>query len=229
MSRLTFISIILTFFIPLNFANAQAGFGYFLEVDNPTAFVQALDTLNNSQDAQSDNITVSLSVSVANGQSPSTHLVNVVGDSLSDIDALRRTQATSQAFSDFITINRGNVSNTAELMFNSTGIQNDKEASITSPNPYTWLIHLLVSDIPTYMEALEELMEANNNRDVYMHAYQVAGTGSGGANLTIVNRANSLEDLLSTVNGYDEFIEKTIDIRTPVSNGIYQTLRVWSQ
>ena len=48
-----------------------------------------------------------------------------------------------------------------------------------------------------------------------MHAYQVAGIGQGGPNLTVVNRANSLEDLLSAVNEYDEFIEKTIDIRTP--------------
>ena len=109
------------------------------------------------------------------------------------------------------------------------GVQNNKESLINSPNPYTWYIHLLVSDIPAYLEALEELMEANNDRDVYMHAYQVMGTGSGGANLTVVNRANSLEDLLSTTNEYDEFIEKTIDIRTPVSNGIYQTLGVWSQ
>tara|TARA_B100001142_G_C14132817_1_gene577536 strand:+ start:49 stop:738 length:690 start_codon:yes stop_codon:yes gene_type:complete len=229
MSRLTFISLILTFFMPLNFANAQAGIAYYVDVENPTAFVQALETLNNSPDAQSDNITVALSMSVANGQSSATHVVNVIGDSLSDIDALRRTQATSQAFSDFITVNSGNVTNAAELMFNSMGVQNGKESLINSPNPYTWYIHLLVSDIPAYLEALEELMDANNDRDVYMHAYQVMGTGSGGANLTVVNRANSLEDLLSTTNEYDEFIEKTIDIRTPVSNGIYQTLGVWSQ
>ena len=25
----------------------------------------------------------------------------------------------------------------------------------------------------------------------------------------------------------DEFIEKTINIRTPIANGIYQTIRVW--
>ena len=79
------------------------------------------------------------------------------------------------------------------------------------------------------MTALQDLMAANRNRNVTMHAYQVAGTGQGGPNLTVVNRANSLEDLLSAVNEYDEFIEKTIDIRTPISNGIYQTLRVWSQ
>jgi len=229
MSRLTFISIILAFFLPLNFANAQAGIAYYLDVENPTAFVQALETLNNSPDARSDNIRVVLSASVANGQSSATHLVNVVGDSLSDIDALRQTQATSQAFSDFVTTNRGNVTNAAELMFNSMGVQNGKGSLITSPNPYTWYIHLLVTDIPAYMEALEDLMDANSDRDVYMHAYQVVGTGSGGANLTVVNQANSLEDLLTTTNEYDEFIEKTIDIRTPVSNGIYQTLGVWSQ
>ena len=36
--------------------------------------------------------------------------------------------------------------------------------------------------------------------------------------------ANSLEELLTNNNGYDEFIEKTIDIRTPIANGIYQTV-----
>jgi len=30
--------------------------------------------------------------------------------------------------------------------------------------------------------------------------------------------------LLSNNNGYDEFIEKTLDIRTPIANGIYQTV-----
>lgn len=222
-------SIILTMFFSINLAHSQAGIAYYLDVDNPVALVQALDTLNTSPEARSDNVRVALSVSVANGPSSSTHVVNVIGDSLSDIDALRRTQATSQAFSDFVRVNQNNVTNVAELMFNSTGTNDGKDSIITSPNAYTWYIHLLVSDIPAYMAALQDLMAANRNRDVTMHAYQVAGTGQGGPNLTVVNRANSLEDLLSAVNGYDEFIEKTIDIRTPISNGIYQTLRVWGQ
>ena len=207
MLRLIPTSIILTAFFSINLAHSQAGIAYYLDVDNPVAFVQALDTLNTSPEARSDNVRVALSVSVANGPSSSTHLVNVIGDSLSDIDALRRTQATSQAFSDFLTVNRNNVTNVAELMFNSTGTSDGKDSIITSPNAYTWYIHLLVSDIPAYMTALQDLMAANRNRNVTMHAYQVAGTDNR-PNLTVVNRANSLEDLLSAVNEYDEFIEK---------------------
>ena len=222
-------SIIMASFFAINLAHSQAGIAYYLDVDNPVALVQALDTLNSSPDARSDNIRVALSASVANGPSSSTHVINVIGDSLSDIDALRQTQATSQAFSDFLAVNQSNVTNVAELMFNSTGTTDGKDSIITSPNAYTWYIHLLVSDIPEYIDALEDLMDANRNRNVSMHAYQVAGTGQGGPNLTVVNRANSLEDLLSAVNEYDEFIERTLDIRTPISNGIYQTLRVWSQ
>jgi len=67
-------------------------------------------------------------------------------------------------------------------------------------------------------------MDANSDGNVYMHAYQTAGTGLGGGNLVVVNSANSLEELLSNNKGYDEFIEKTIDIRTPVANGIYQSI-----
>ena len=42
-------------------------------------------------------------------------------------------------------------------------------------------------------------MDANDG-DVYMRAYQTAGTGLGGGNLVVVNTANTLEDLLSNNN-----------------------------
>ena len=84
-----------------------------------------------------------------------------------------------------------------------------------------------MTDFPAYLEALEELMEANSGGNVYTHAYQTTGTGRGGGNLVVVNSANSLEELLSNNQGFDEFIEKTINIRTPIANGIYQTIRVW--
>ena len=57
-----------------------------------------------------------------------------------------------------------------------------------------------------------------------MRAFQTDGTGLGGGNLVVVNSANSLEELLTNNNGYDEFIEKTIGIRTPIANGICQTI-----
>ena len=57
-----------------------------------------------------------------------------------------------------------------------------------------------------------------------MRAFQTVGTGLGGGNLVVVNSANPLEELLTNNNGYDEFIEKTIGIRTPIANGIYQTI-----
>jgi hypothetical protein len=49
----------------------------------------------------------------------------------------------------------------------------------------------------------------------------------GGGNLVVVNSANSLEELLSNNQDFDEFIEKTINIRTPIANGIYQTITTW--
>ena len=60
-----------------------------------------------------------------------------------------------------------------------------------------------------------------------MHAYQTFGTGLGGGNLVVVNSANSLQELLNNNQGYDEFIENTINIRTPIANGIYQTITNW--
>ena len=73
------------------------------------------------------------------------------------------------------------------------------------------------------MRNSQDLVEANDG-DVYMRAFQTVGNGLGGGNLVVVNSANSLEDLLTNNNGYDEFIEKTIDIRIPIANGIYQTV-----
>ena len=58
-------SIILTMFFSINLAHSQAGIAYYLDVDNPVALVQALDTLNNSPEARSDNVRVALSLSVA--------------------------------------------------------------------------------------------------------------------------------------------------------------------
>ena len=40
-----------------------------------------------------------------------------------------------------------------------------------------------------------------------MRDYQTAGTGLGGGNLVVVDTANTLENLLSSNNGYDEFFE----------------------
>lgn len=60
-----------------------------------------------------------------------------------------------------------------------------------------------------------------------MHAYQTFGTGLGGGNLVVVNSANSLQELLNNNQGYDEFIENTINIRTPIANGIYQIITNW--
>jgi hypothetical protein len=57
------------------------------------------------------------------------------------------------------------------------GVDNGKESIVTSPNSYINYVHLQVSDVATYMEALEGLMAADT-RNLYMHAYQIFGTGS---------------------------------------------------
>jgi len=207
-----------------NFTIAQSGIGYYIEVDNPPSFIQALTALNDSPAAATTNTRTLVSISVANGNGAATHFVSVQGESLAAIDSLRKAQATSQEFSTFTSAIRNNVTSSAEVLFNSIGVDNGKASVITSPNAYHWHIHLLVTDLPAYLEALEELMEANSDNNVYMHAYQTAGTGIGGGNLVVVNSANSLEELLSNNEGYDEFIEKTINIRTPIANGIYQSI-----
>jgi len=63
-----------------------------------------------------------------------------------------------------------------------------------------------------------------NDGDVYIRAFQTFGTGLNGGNIVVVNSANSLEELLTNNKDYDVFIEKTIDIRTPIANGMYQTI-----
>lgn len=223
--KLTFI--VLTSVSAINFAYAQSGLGYYVEVENPAAFVQALTALNESSAAASTNTQTGLSVAVANGGGAATHFVSVQGGSLDDIDRLRQTQATSQEFATFTSAIRNNATPAGELVFNSLGIDNGKASVVTSPNAYHWHIHLLVTDMPAYLEALEVLMDANSGGNVYMHAYQTFGTGLGGGNLVVVNSANSLQELLNNNQGYDEFIENTINIRTPIANGIYQTITNW--
>ncbi|MFL2850428.1 MAG: hypothetical protein ACJZ8R_09770 [Pseudohongiellaceae bacterium] len=224
--KLTFIA--LTSVSAINFAYAQSGLGYYIEVENPAAFVQALTALNESSAAASTNTRTGLSVAVANGGGAATHFVSVQGSTLDDIDRLRQdSQATSQEFATFTSAIRNNATPAAELVFNSLGVHNGKASVVTSPNAYHWHIHLLVTDMPAYLEALEVLMEANSGGNVYMHAYQTFGTGLGGGNLVVVNSANSLEELLNNNQGYDEFIENTINIRTPIANGIYQTITNW--
>jgi hypothetical protein len=51
--KLTFI--VLTSVSAINFAYAQSGLGYYVEVENPAAFVQALAALNESSAAASTN------------------------------------------------------------------------------------------------------------------------------------------------------------------------------
>jgi hypothetical protein len=220
--KLTFLSF--TALLTSNLVSAQSGVGYYIEVENPPSFIQALTALNDSPAAAASNTQTLVSVSVANGNGAATHFVSIQGESLAAIDSLRQAQATSQEFSTFTSAIRNNVTSTAEVLFNALGVDNGKASTITSPNAYHWHIHLLVTDLPAYLEALEDLMDANSDGNVYMHAYQTAGTGLGGGNLVVVNSANSLEELLSNNKGYDEFIEKTIDIRTPVANGIYQSI-----
>ena len=203
--------------------SAQSGIGYYVDVKNPSAYLQAIAAFSGSSVASSVNVTTTVQVAVANGLGAATHFVTQNGSSLSDIDRLRSVTMGTPEFAEFQSAVQGNRSLAGELIYNSLGVDNGNADVITSSNPYHWHIHLLVTDLPAYLEALEDLMDANDG-DVYMRAYQTAGTGLGGGNLVVVNTANTLEDLLSNNNGYDEFIEKTINIRTPIANGIYQTV-----
>ena len=204
-------------------SNAQSGIGYYVDVKNPSAYLQAISVFSNSSVGSSANVTTTVQVAVANGLGSATHFVTQNGSSLADIDRLRSASMGTPEFAEFQAAVQGNRSLAGELIYNSLGVDNGNADAITSSNPYHWHIHLLVTDLPAYLEALQELMDVNDG-NVFMRAYQTAGTGLGGGNLVVVNTANTLQDLLSNNNGYDEFIEKTIDIRTPIANGIYQTV-----
>ena len=217
--KLTFLS--LASLLAFNFANAQSGIGYYVQAENPAAYIQAIEK-SSSVPASADIQTV-VSVAVANGPGAATHFVSQQGDTLSDIDNFRQLSLNSPEFSEFNSAVQGNRTLTAEVIYSSLGVDNGKASVVTSPNAYSWHIHLLVTDIPAYLEALEELMDVNDG-DVYMQTFQTFGTGLGGGNIVVVNSANSLEELLTNNKGYDVFIEKTIDIRTPIANGIYQTI-----
>jgi hypothetical protein len=207
--------------LAFNFANAQSGIGYYVQAENPVAYIQAIE--KSSSLSVSANIQTVVSVAVANGPGAATHFVSQQGDTLSDIDNFRKLSLNSPEFSEFNSAVQGNRTLTAEVIYSSLGVDNGKASVVTSPNAYSWHIHLLVTDIPAYLEALEELMDVNDG-DVYMQTFQTFGTGLGGGNIVVVNSANSLEELLTNNKGYDVFIEKTIDIRTPIANGIYQTI-----
>jgi hypothetical protein len=207
--------------LAFNFANAQSGIGYYVQAENPAAYIQAIE--KSSSLSGSANIQTVVSVAVANGPGAATHFVSQQGDTLSDIDNFRKLSLNSPEFSEFNSAVQGNRTLTAEVIYSSLGVDNGKASVVTSPNAYSWHIHLLVTDIPAYLEALEELMDVNDG-DVYMQTFQTFGTGLGGGNIVVVNSANSLEELLTNNKGYDVFIEKTIDIRTPIANGIYQTI-----
>ena len=207
----------------ISFGSAQSGIGYYVDVENPAAYLQAISAFSESSVGASSNVTTTVNVAVANGMGTATHFVSQNGGSLADIDRLRTESLGSPEFAEFQSAIQGNRSLAGELIYSSVGVDNGKSSVITSSNPYHWHVHLLVTDLPAYLDALEDLMEANDG-DVYMRAFQTVGTGLGGGNLVVVNSANSLEELLTNNNGYDEFIEKTIDIRTPIANGVYQTV-----
>ena len=207
----------------ISFGSAQSGIGYYVDVENPAAYLQAISAFSESSVGASSNVTTTVNVAVANGMGTATHFVSQNGGSLADIDRLRAESLGSPEFAEFQSAIQGNRSLAGELIYSSVGVDNGKSSVSTSSNPYHWHVHLLVTDLPAYLDALEDLMEANDG-DVYMRAFQTVGTGLGGGNLVVVNSANSLEELLTNNNGYDEFIEKTIDIRTPIANGIYQTV-----
>jgi len=194
-----------------------------VQAENPAAYIQAIAAFSESPISESTNVQTTVSVAVANGLGAATHFVSQQGDSLTDIDNWRQALLNSPEFAEFQSAVQGNRTLAGEVIYSSLGVDNGKASVVTSPNAYSWHIHLLVTDLPAYLEALEELMDVNDG-DVYMRAFQTFGTGSGGGNIVVVNVANSLEDLLTNNNGYDEFIEKTIDIRTPIANGIYQTI-----
>ena len=190
----------------ISFSSAQSGIGYYVDVENPAAYLQAISAFSESSVGASSNVTTTVNVAVANGMGTATHFVSQNGESLADIDRLRTESLGSPEFAEFQSAIQGNRSLAGELIYSSVGVDNGKSSVITSSNPYHWHVHLLVTDLPAYLDALEDLMEANDG-DVYMRAFQTVGTGLGGGNLVVVNSANSLEELLTNNNGYDEFIE----------------------
>ena len=93
-----------------------------------------------------------------------------VNQALTGIDGFRQIQPTSQEFSNFSLAIRNNATPAAEIVFNFVGVDNGKESVATSPHACSWHIHLLVADMPAYLEALEEPMEENSYGNAYMHA-----------------------------------------------------------
>ena len=130
MKRLT-ILISTLLFLPFQIANAQVGQAYYVQVSNPTALIQALDTLNDTQAGRSDNIDVRLEVSVSNGTSAATHNIVVNGAAASDMDASRRANATSQDWADFISIVQDVAAPVAELVYVFMDVDNGKESIVT--------------------------------------------------------------------------------------------------
>lgn len=218
----------LMFLLTFNFANAQVGQAFEINVTNPLTFIQAMNNLSASGSGQAGNPQVLLRASVANGEMDSTHNIAVVYDSFSSMDMNRRRNAASQDWANFLSIINDISTPVAEYVFNSTGIDTGNQSVVTSANPYILFIQLQVSDPAAYAEAFEKLSNSNNG-NIYAHLFQIRGGGPNGPTHVVTQTANSLEDLLGSPpnSGFDEFLEEVSEIRTVLGTGIYQQIMSW--
>ena len=211
-----------------NFASAQVGQAFEINVTNPLTFIQAMNNLNAAGSGQAGNPQVLLRASVANGEMEATHNVAVVYDSFSSMDMNRRRNATSQDWADFLNVINDISTPVAEYVFNSTGIDTGNQSVVNSANPYILFIQLQVSDPTAYAEAFEKLSNSDNG-NIYAHLYQIRGGGPNGPTHVVTQTANSLEDLLGSPpnSGFDEFLEEVSEIRNVLGTGVYQQIMTW--
>ena len=215
--------------LPFQIANGQVGQAFELNIINPVAFIQAMDTLNASASGQANNPQVFLRASLANGEMDSTHNVAVVYDSFSSMDVNRTRNATSQDWANFLSIVNDISTPVAEYVFSSTGIDSGNASVVTSANPYILFIQLRVDDPTAYAAASRKLMGSGNNSNIYAHLYQIRGGGPNGPSHVVTQTANSLDDLLGAAPnpGFDEFLEEVSGIRTVLGTGVYQQVMAW--
>ena len=88
--------------------NAQGGIGYYVDVKDPSAYLQAIAAFSSSSLASSVNVTTTVQVAVANGLGSATHFVTQNDSLLSDVDRLRSITLGTPEFAKFQSAVQGN-------------------------------------------------------------------------------------------------------------------------
>jgi hypothetical protein len=196
-----------------------------LDVDNPRAFVMALDKFRES--GVMDGTTASLWVATFDGTSPSTHVFAISYDDYAEMQRIDERVRPSREWSDYLDA----VDGASEVTALSMGVQRLASGSDWHNHGAGIVFNMTVRDSATYAEEFSKLVNSMDNPGS-VRLIEIRAGGQGATHFAMITAPdfttlNNYVDELFSSNAYRDFSREVGDIRRINTTSIYRRVMTW--